>query len=328
MRTFRKPGLGKLIAWGAILVLAAGGVVCGSKKPSSASGSSSGGRADLSGVVLQVGDATYRTADFLRYVDTSAGVSWKKLGAVTLSRFFDQFVDDRLLFQAAMDDRVSLTPEERQQGIQKVKEEGWTPEEEKAALASDSGPLAERLKVEKYVSAIVQDLTVSDDEISAYYDAHKGQFFLPERMKVSQILLPSEARAVEVWEKLRGASEEDFRAMARTESRGPEAAEGGQMGVFQKGQLPPEMEAAILSLQPGETSPIVESSYGFHIFRLDEKFPAEQTSLKEAATSIKTNLLDQKVKAVVARRLLDLRESLDWTAYPERLPFAYQKVER
>jgi parvulin-like peptidyl-prolyl isomerase len=98
------------------------------------------------------------------------------------------------------------------------------------------------------------------------------------------------------------------------------------MGVFQKGQLPPEMEASVLSLQPGEISPIVESSYGFHIFRLDVKHAAEQTPLEAAADSIRLNLMDQMARAALAKRLLDLRESLDWTAYPESLPFVYQKV--
>jgi PPIC-type PPIASE domain len=326
VRTFWNGDLRWFAVWAVLAVLAGSGLACGSKKtpPDSPAGSSPvPGKA-----VLQVGGSTYREADFARYASAAIGRNWQKLGAATLSQFFDKFVDDRLLLQAALDDRISLTPEEKLGWIQKLKDEGWTPEEEDAALTSDSGPLAERLKVEKFTAGLVKDVSVSDDEVRAYYESHKDQFYLPERIKVSQILLPTEAAAVEVWERLRGASEDDFRAVAKAESVGPEASDGGQMGVFQKGQLPPEMEDSILSLQAGEISPIVKSSYGFHIFRLDEKYAAEQTTLENASDSIRINLLDQKVKEVVARRLLDLRESLEWTAYPEGLPFAYQKVER
>jgi len=316
----------RLALWAALAVLTGSGLACGSKKspPAPPAGSST----DPGKAVLQVGGSTYREADFDRYASASIGRNWQKLGGTTLSQFFDKFVDDRLLLQAALESGISLTPEEKLVWIQKLKEEGWTPEEEDAALMSDAGPLAERLKVEKFTAGLVKGLSVSDDEVRAYYESHKDQFFLPERIKVSQILLPTEAAAVEVWERLKGASEDDFRAVAKAESVGPEASDGGQMGVFQKGQLPAEMETSILSLQAGEISPIVESSYGFHIFRLDDKYAAEQTTLENASASIRINLLDQKVKEVVARRLLDLRESLDWTAYPEGLPFAYQKVER
>ncbi len=328
MQAFRDGGFRRLVLVAALAVLAGGGLACGSRKSPAGPASSTGSASDPGSVVLQVSGSTYRAADFARYAAASVGGSWQKLGAATLSQFFDKFVDDKLLLQAALDEGISLTPEEKLDWVQKLKEEGWTPEEENAAVTSDSGPLAERMKVEKYVSGLVKDLSISDDEVNAYYESHKDQFFLPERVKVSQILLPTEAAAVEIWERLRGASEDDFRSVAKAESIGPEAAEGGAMGVFQKGQLPPDMEASVFSLQPGDISPVVESSYGFHIFRLDEKHSAEQTSLEDASGSIRTTLLDQKVREVVARRLLDLRESLEWTAFPEGLPFVYQKVER
>jgi len=326
MRAFQESDFRRLFLWAALAVLAPSWPACGSKEPSPGPSSASAPNLEPGSVVLQVGASTYRSADFSRYAAVSVGGNWEKLGAATLSQFFDKFVDDKLLLQAALDDGISLTPEEKLEWIEKLKEEGWTREEEEAAVRSDSGPLAERLRVEKYASGLVQGLSLSDDDVRAYYESHREQFFLPERLEVSQILLPTEAEAVDVWEKLRAGSEDDFRAVAKAESLGPEAAEGGRMGVFQKGQLPTEMEASVLSLQPGEISPIVESSYGFHIFRLDGKYAAEQTPLESAADSIRLNLMDQMARAVLARRLLDLRESLDWTAYPESLPFVYQKV--
>ncbi len=327
MRAIRDGGLKRFLIAAVVLVLAAGGPAC-KRKPAPGESSAAAVPTDPGKVVLQVGGSTYRARDFARYVGATVGVNWQKLGAVTLTQFFDKFTDDKLLFQAAVDGGITLTPEEKVEMIQKLKEEGWTPEDEDAALTSDSGPLAERMKVEKYTAGLVKDLTVSDEEVRAYYESNKTQFFQPERVKVSQILLTTESKAVDVWEKLRGASEDEFRSMAKSESAGPEAAEGGQMGVFQKGQLPAELETAVLSLQPGEISAILESSYGFHILRLDEKYVAEQTSLEDASSSIRVNLLDQKARAVVARRLLDLRESLDWTTYPANLPFAYEKVEK
>jgi len=327
MRTLPCGTFSRLVVWAVVAITAPSWPACGRKgepPPDRAAPVLDG--SDPGNVVLQVGPSIYRAGDFGRYAAVSVGGSWANLGAATLSQFFEKFVDDKLLLQAAQDEGVVLTAAEKREWIDKLKDEGWTHEEEAATLTADSGPLAERLKVEKYTSRLVQGLTVGEDEIRAYYEGHKTQFFLPERVEVSQILLPTEAAAVPAWEKLRGASEDDFRAVAKAESLGPEAAEGGRMGVFQKGQLPPEMEASVLSLQPGEISPIVESSYGFHIFRLDARLPAEQTTLQAASETIRLNLFEQMVRAALAKRLLDLRESLDWTAYPENLPFVYQKV--
>jgi hypothetical protein len=327
MQGFQNYRSRRLILWVALVAMAAAWPGCGSKKASSRSSSSPGSPAEPGPVVLQVGSASYRTDDFAKYVAASVGEGAVKLGAMALSQLFNKFVDDKLLHQAALGENVSLSPEEKQEFFKKLTEEGWTAEDERAALASDSGPLVDRMRVEKYISGLIKNVSVTDEEVSEYYERNKTQFILPERVKVSQILLPTESAAVEAWEKLRAGSEDDFRAAAKAQSIGPEAAEGGQMGVFQRGQLPAEMESAVFSLQEEEISAIVKSSYGFHIFRLDKKFAAEQTSLEDASASIKLSILDQKVRAIVARRLLDLRESLEWTAYPENLPFAYEKVE-
>lgn len=99
------------------------------------------------------------------------------------------------------------------------------------------------------------------------------------------------------------------------------------MGLFQKGQLPSEMEEAVFAMREGEVSPIVESSYGFHIFRLDKRFEAERVSFEDAVPAIRRKILDLKVEAVRARRLGELKESMRWRIFPENLSFPYQRIE-
>jgi parvulin-like peptidyl-prolyl isomerase len=160
-----------------------------------------------------------------------------------------------------------------------------------------------------------------------YYERNQKEFVLPERVAVSQVLLRTEQEAVEAWEKLRSASEDGFRELARSESVGPEAAAGGEMGVFQRGQLPPEMDEAVFLLPEGEVSPVIESTYGFHIFRVDKKLPAETKSLEDAAASIRVKLLDLKSQAAVDRHLQELEGRLDWAIFPENLPFLYNRTK-
>ncbi len=301
---------------------------CGSKKQAGAEEASDRGNApDESRIVLRVGPDSYSLGGFSRYVQETVGGGDPELNVITLNNLFDQFIEERLLLRAAIDTGITLLPEDKQAYLQESEEGVWTEEEQAAFLASDSGPSIDRLKVEKYIREITRDITAGDDEIRSYYDSRPGEFSLPERIQVSQILLPTESKAFEAWERARLSDEAGFRTLASSESIGPEASEGGVMGIFQRGQLPTEMERAVFAMREGEVSPIVESSYGFHIFRLDKRFEPEQVSLEDAAPAIRRKILDLKAEAIRTRHLAELKGSLDWKIFPENLSFPYQRIE-
>src|SRR5262249_44861106 len=67
---------------------------------------------------------------------------------------------------------------------------------------------------------------------------------------------------------------------------GPEAPNGGLMGTFTRGQLPPELEKAAFALATGATSEIVETSLGDHILRVEARQPAPRAGLEEAQAPI------------------------------------------
>jgi parvulin-like peptidyl-prolyl isomerase len=326
--SWRKYGPGQAALLSAVLWVALFTAACGSKKPAGKTPSTDREAAPDEGrSVLRVGAISYPASDFSRYVGETVGRGIQELDAVTLSNLFDRFVDDKIFLQAAVEHGVMLSTEEKQAYLEKAEKGTWTEEEKASLLASDSGPLVDKMRMEKYVRGLSRDIAVGDDEIRAYYDGHPGEFFLPERVQVSQILVPTEHEAVEIWEKARFVDEEDFRALARAQSVGPEASEGGEMGVFQRGQLPAEMEAAVFAMGEGEVSPVVESSYGYHIFRLDKRFAPEQVSFEAAAPSIRQKLLGLKMEAVTARHLAELKKSLDWGIFPENLFFPYQRED-
>lgn len=311
---------------GAVLWALAWNSACGSKKPSGREPASGGAaEADESRVVLRVGSVSYPGSEFSRYVQVTTGGSLRDLDALASSELFDQFADDKILLSAAFQGGVTLSYEEKRAFLDEAEEGTWTEEEKATILASDSGPLVDKMRIEKYVREMSQGIAVGDDEVKAYYDGHPAEYSFLERVQVSQILVPTEAEAVELWEQARFADEEVFRALARAKSTGPEAAGGGEMGVFQKGQLPGDMEAAIFGMAEGEVSPVVESSYGYHIFRLDKRFAPEKVPFETAAPSIRKKLLELKTEASARRQLAELKRSVDWEIFPENLPFSYQR---
>jgi parvulin-like peptidyl-prolyl isomerase len=278
-------------------------------------------------LVLRVADSSYQLKDFEQYVRAAIGAGLEGLDGSTLGPLFDEFIDQKLLLQAAREQGITISSADKTDYIARMEEGALSAEEKASLLASDSGPLVDQLKVEKYSRGVVQNLIVEESEVRDYYERNQKDYVLPERVAVSQVLLRTEQEAVDAWEKLRFASEEGFRELARSESIGPEAAAGGEMGVFQRGQLPPEMDEAVFSLQEGEVSPVIESSYGFHVFRVNKKLPAETVSLEAAASSIKGKILELKSQALLTRHLQELEGRFDWTIFPENLPFLYNRTK-
>ncbi len=281
---------------------------------------------DKNYIILRVEDSVYFNSDFRRYLQFSLGSEYENLSDLSLSRLADDFVKEKLFLAEARNREVVLTQEEKKRFLAKhssdsvIGGENWPLDEEGAGL------LFEQLLVEKYTYMLVRDVEVEDREIQDYYTEHKREFLLPERVKVSQILLPSEEKAVEVLERLKDGDPETFTNLAKAHSIGAEASKGGEMGLFAIGQLPDEMEKVIFALKEDEVSLVWESSYGFHIFRLDARYEPELISPGQAAASIEVKILSQKVKERIALHLENLKNTLQWEFYSQNLDFPYQRI--
>jgi parvulin-like peptidyl-prolyl isomerase len=278
-------------------------------------------------IILKVSDSFYFNSDFEKYLQSITGQEYTNLSVNSLSRLFDDFVDEKILLQAARDQEISLTVEEQKEYLAKLTRETWSNGKKDPLDEIDYETLLEKLVIEKYLSQQVDEVDVTDEEIKQYYDLHKREFLRPERVRVSQILLKTEGKAVEVLERVKNASGEDFREIASEESSGVEAAKGGEMGLFEMGQLPFEMEKVVFSLKAGEISPVVESSYGYHIFRLDEKLEPELVPEDSAFSEIKIKIFNQRIQRFLQDHMESLKSLMDWNPFPNNLSFSYQRID-
>lgn len=278
-------------------------------------------------VVLQVQGKIYARSDFDSYLQTIAGEAAPELGLKTRSRLFDQFVEEKILLAEAESRSFSLSQGEKKNFLatldRRYEHEGEM--ESDAWDNRDTSSLFDRLLLEKLTVDLVKDIVVTEEEVRTYYEQNKRDFLRPELVRVSQILLETEDRAVEVRESLENADEAAFRKMATEVSQGMEAERGGEMGEFQLGQLPAEMEQVVFALRPGEISQVLESSYGFHIFRLDAKSEAELIPWEDAAIDIEVKILEQKIADFMLAYVSSLKSKWDWTSYTQNLSFSYQR---
>jgi peptidyl-prolyl cis-trans isomerase C len=226
-------------------------------------------------VVLSLGSQELRRSDFEAYVkglETRDG----PLGPAVRRSLLDSYLEERVLVMEA-----------RRRGLLHA---GASTEEEQAA-------------VQKLLSdTVLAHLAVDDAQIAEYYDAHKAEFNVPETVTLSQILVPTENEARELLRRLQ-LDPKSFELLARTRSRAPEAAEGGRMGSFARGQLPSDLEAVAFSLRPGAHSDVIKTPLGYHVLRVDAREPARARGLDECRAEIRAKLLrdasDRAVKAFV-----------------------------
>ncbi|MGZ7066008.1 MAG: peptidylprolyl isomerase [Candidatus Aminicenantales bacterium] len=280
------------------------------------------------GPILRVESREFTNDDLAAYIKATGGNEAKSLSAESLSRLFDRFVDEKIVLEAARQRNMTLTADEKKNYLDKLAGESNPDRSAPAPDATATDGLFDGLLVEKYTYQVIKDVRVEDPEVPAYYDEHKKDFLLPERVQVSQILVPTEQKAVEVLRRVENAPEAEFRKSAREESSGPEAFKGGLMGIYKPGDLPYDMEKVIFALDVGKVSQVVESAYGYHIFRLDRKFPPQLQSLSEAAPAVKIKVLDRKIKDALAVHLGGLKDTLSWKILPENLFFSYQRLDQ
>ncbi len=137
--------------------------------------------------------------------------------------------------------------------------------------------------------------------IKESYEARIDSFDLPERVRAKHILLTApqgEEERAEVRKQIEAVRErivggEAFEDVAREVSQDPGSGKrGGDLGEFRRGTMVPAFDEAAFSLEPGVLSEPVESDYGFHLIRVDEKLPPEVVPLEEAQDRIARELLE------------------------------------
>jgi peptidyl-prolyl cis-trans isomerase C len=176
--------------------------------------------------------------------------------------------------------------------------------------------LEESLLTEKLVRQAAYALvTVTDEEIAAYYQEHQDEFNRPEQVRARQILMADEADGNRLLEELRQGA--DFAVAAREHSLSPDAEDGGALDFFARGEMPLEFDQVVFSLPVGQLSDLVKSEYGYHIFQVQERRQADKLSLAMAHDHIRDILREQNEAQAYQEWLRSLREraviTVNWT---------------
>ena len=142
---------------------------------------------------------------------------------------------------------------------------------------------------------------VNDNAVQQYYNAHQKDYSVPEQAKVRHILIKvpagadakadgeARAKAEDVLKQLKAGG--NFAELASKYSDDPGSkTQGGELGFIQHGVTVPEFDKAAFSLNPGQTSDLVKTQFGYHIIQTEEKQTAHTKSLAEVKPQIVATL--------------------------------------
>ena len=160
-------------------------------------------------------------------------------------------------------------------------------------------------------------IVITDEDIRAYYDAHPENYGGKLRYHLRNILMrvpdfatDAEKQAIhDQMAALRSAIDEgaSFADLARANSQSPAAADGGDIGEFDKASLSPQIQAALEGLAPGQTTPVLDTDQGFQLFYLEAINRTEGKPLESVREEIRQKLFNEVVDKKFLSWLDDLR---------------------
>jgi peptidyl-prolyl cis-trans isomerase C len=231
----------------------------------------------------------------------------------------DQLVMRELITQEAQARQIAPDETAVEQDYKQVRGQFKTEKEWARFLSSsgfDAAAFRTELRTRSLVNKVVRQeaeklpAVVSDADAKAFYDQNPKLFDSGERVRASHILLRvPEGAGPEVKKVQRVKAEaalarvrkgEDFMAVARQVSEDPGSApRGGDLGAFGKGQMVPAFEQAAFALPAGQVSGLVESPFGFHIIKVQERLPAGKVAFDPVKGQIKDHLAQTRREKAV-----------------------------
>lgn len=198
------------------------------------------------------------------------------LRALTLSErkaYLDRWITTELLYEAAVNTGVGITPE----------------------IESRLEQFKKDLVADRLVQKVIGErAVVTEEEVMNYYREHEDEY--TRELRVSHILVNTLEDAEQVRELLKTNT---FAWVARRHSIDKHTGIGGDLGFLSKGNMLPEFEEVVFDMNIGEVSDVIESELGYHFVKVtDAREALNKLSYEDVAEDISAVLLLEKRAAV------------------------------
>jgi len=173
----------------------------------------------------------------------------------------------------------------------------------------------------RLIGKLIDEVTKGVDkpteaELRKIYDDNKSMFVSPEQVHASHIVKHVKAgsdkaaafiAASEAKKALDGG--EDFQAVAGRLSDCP--SNGGDLGVFPRGQMVQEFEDVVFEMNPGEVSDVFLTDFGYHIAKLHKKLPSQPVKFEQVKAGIMQQVIQERKQIKLNQFVDELKEKAE-----------------
>jgi peptidyl-prolyl cis-trans isomerase SurA len=171
-------------------------------------------------------------------------------------------------------------------------------------------------------------LNLTKEEEQQFYDEHKNEMEQPESIRLSEILVApkasknqdpaskqaadaaalaaAEAKADDLLKQIRAGAK--FEDLAKKESEGPSASQGGDLGAFKRGTLAKELEDKTFAMKAGDVTDVIRTKQGYVILKVTNHQMAGIPAMKDVEPRVMDALYMQKLQPALRAYLTKLRE--------------------
>lgn len=254
----------------------------------------------------------------------------RQLNEVRL-KLLNQMIEDRLVSQEAKTRGITVDESEIDELVREFKVRFPSEQEFEKTIASQGMALSELREMYRRQQSIRKlhdmeirsQVVVSPREVEEYYKNHSSEFSEEEKIKIRSITIRKTEEAAgkgildeaakqkidSIEKRIRAG--EAFEALAQEFSEDNHAQEGGMAGWVKRGEMLASIDESLFELKAGAISPVLETSAGYHLFKIEEKKTGELPPLEEVRMKIHHLLFRQKAE----KRFKEWMEELKARAY-------------
>src|ERR1700730_14252584 len=235
-------------------------------------------------------------------------------------------IDQSLLVQRAKDMGVSVEPElikrldaiRVQNKIESMEELEKTGSYQSLNWEDFKNTIRSTLLTQRVISSEVgSHITIRDEEISKYYEAHKTEFVRPEQVALREIVVSTEGKKPEDLPDLKKKAEtalkrvqdgEDFGEIAKRLSDGSTKSQGRFLCLYERGELSKELEDKVFKMKRNELTEVMETKQGFLVLQVLEHYDEGEQALAKVKNEIMDKLYGGRMEPAMREYLKTLRE--------------------
>jgi peptidyl-prolyl cis-trans isomerase SurA len=260
----------------------------------------------------------------------------KALSEITPGIIVDA-VDEMLMVQKGKELGYTMTADRFNSIVENIKKENKIESDEalQAALKQEGMTMADlRRQLERTMlvqqvqqTEILQKLQVTDTELKAYFEAHKGEFATVPQITLREITInvpttaqginvaqddAAKAKAEEVRAKI--VAGEPFARLAADYSDSGSKANGGLVGPLSRTDLSDDLQKAIAGLKTGDVTPVLRTTRGYQIIKIETLQTSTTKTFEEARSDIADKIANDKRQGEYLKFIARLRAEaiIDW----------------